>query len=403
MTHLVVAVREFRGWQDALAAQAARFEANREGVTVEIRAVPLHELEHALHTGEDPGWDIVLALTDWLPGLIGDGRLVDLQPMIDADPPEGWPQGWTESLLQLQRDERGHAFALPYHDGPEVLLYRRDLFEDPDEGDAFRARYGRELTLPADWDEFRQVAEHFNRPDRGLHGCLLAAAPDGHNNVYDFLLQLWTRGGDVFGDGGRVGVADPVAVESLDYLIGLIADGLTQPEPRRHDSVASGELYAAGKAAMMVNWLGYSALTDLPGSPTQGLSACGPIPADRRGGPVSLSVYWVLGVLATSANAELAYAFIRHVISAEMDLITARSGATACRRSTWDDPAILAEFPFYAAMEPAHRVARTLPALRSWSRLNELLNQTVDRAHIEGSARAALEDCARQMDKEDWR
>lgn len=398
-----MAVREFRGWQDALERQGAAFQRRHPGVSVEVLAMPLAEFEQRLLGGGEPEWDVVLALTDWLPQLMGDGILRDLSAAISDAPPPGWPDCWMSSLRGLQTDSAGRSFALPYHDGPEVLLYRRDLFDDPSEQTSFASRFGRPLTLPSDWGQFREVAEHFSRPDEGRYGCLLAGAPDGHNNVYDFLLQLWSRGGDLFHPDGSSAVGDAVAVDSMNYLIELVTAGLTQPDPRRDDSVATGERYAAGEAAMMVNWSGYSAMADRVGSPTRGVSGCAPLPGGT--GPessVSLSVYWVLGVLASSRHNAPAYEFIRHATSPDMDRITARSGATACRTSTWRDPEILAEFPFYAALEGAHSVARTLPPLRSWARLNGLLNDAVDAAHVGGDSSAALAACANAMDKESW-
>jgi len=40
-------------------------------------------------------------------------------------------------------------------------------------------------------------ARFLHQPDAGSMARFLAAFPDGHNSVYDFLLQLWTRGGDL--------------------------------------------------------------------------------------------------------------------------------------------------------------------------------------------------------------
>ena len=92
---------------------------------------------------------------------------------------------------------------LPYHDGPECLIYRTDLFEDPDEQARYLAQHGQPLNVPRTWDEFQQVARFFQRPETDLYGTVFAAYPDGHNTVYDFCLQLWTRGGELFDEQGK--------------------------------------------------------------------------------------------------------------------------------------------------------------------------------------------------------
>ena len=39
-------------------------------------------------------------------------------------------------------------YGLPFHDGPECLIYRKDLFENENEKLAFKKVYGRELAPP---------------------------------------------------------------------------------------------------------------------------------------------------------------------------------------------------------------------------------------------------------------
>src|SRR5690606_31597922 len=120
-------------------------------------------------------------------------------------PPEDYPQGWPYSLLELQRcGER--ILGLPFHDGPECLIYRKDLFGDPVFRRDYRQRFAAELRPPRTWEEFRRVARYFHRPEEGLYGAVLAGYPDGHNAVFDFCLQVWSRGGSLLDNGGAVNI-----------------------------------------------------------------------------------------------------------------------------------------------------------------------------------------------------
>lgn len=58
----------------------------------------------------------------------------------------------------------GKLMGVPQYYNFEMLFYRKDLLEDPKEQKAFKARYGRELTIPKTYDELQQVAEFFHRP-----------------------------------------------------------------------------------------------------------------------------------------------------------------------------------------------------------------------------------------------
>jgi len=92
----------------------------------------------------------------------------------------------------------GKLYALPINQDAMGLVIRRDLFESPEERAAFRKRYGRELRVPETYDELRDTAEFFTRPERGLHGLALYGAEDydasssAFNNVFwSFGAALW--------------------------------------------------------------------------------------------------------------------------------------------------------------------------------------------------------------------
>ena len=147
--------------------------------------------------------DIMMVCTDWYPTLSAANALAPLNDFIDQNPPPDWPDGWTDSMLQLQTSG-GRILGLPYHDGPEMFIYRRDLFENEIEKNSFIERFGRALEPPKNWTEFLEVSQYFTRPEDGLHGTLLATFPDAHNIIYDFFIQLWTRGGEVLDADGKV-------------------------------------------------------------------------------------------------------------------------------------------------------------------------------------------------------
>lgn len=380
---LRVAYREFDGFDRALRRQVDAFRQVDPTVEVELVSHPITDLYRLMVAGDGcrtGDWDLFLASSDWLPALIDSGRLRAVSPQLETDPPGGWPGGWDESLLTLQRDRDGTTYGLPYHDGPEVLMYRADLFDDPGERAAFHERFARPLTPPTSWTEFRQVAEFFTRPETGLAGCVVAAFPDGHNNVYDFLLQLWSRGGQVL-DEGRAAFDGPAGVAGLEYLRELVRDsGACQPDPRAHDSVAAGALFATGAAAMTCNWAGFASVAELPGSPVAGrlryeLVPRGPGPDGRH---VTLSVYWVATIPAGASDPALAWDLLRHLGSAGSDRITAEEGSIGCRLSTWEDPDIKRRFPCTAQLERLHRGAQTMPAIPDYPAVNEILSQAVD-------------------------
>ncbi|GAA2756458.1 ABC transporter substrate-binding protein [Actinopolymorpha rutila] len=396
--------REFTGFEKAFGRQVAAFRETHPGVDVELVPADIPELYRQMVEGpgcESGEWDLFLCNTDWLPTLMERGALRRLDPHLDAAPPRDWPDGWSPALRRVQTAADGTTYGIPYHDGPQMLMYRGDLFDDPAEQKRFEADHGRPLRPPRTWPEFLEVARFFTRPDEDLYGCVLAAMPDGHNSVYDFLIQLWSRGGRVL-DGGRAAFAGPEGVQALGFLRDLIrVHRVTQPNPRDYESVRSGDYYASGHGAMMWNWSGFAVVADLPGSRVRGRNRLGLIPRGDApaGRHVSLSVYWVLTIPAGSRQPDLAWEFARHVASAEMDRVTATEGAVGCRLSTWRDPAIQQEFASYRLIEETYRDVETMPALACYPEINEVLNEEIDMVYTGAKAvEEALNDAARRAD-----
>ena len=379
-----IAVRRYPQFEAAIRAQWEAFEREaRSGLTLDLVALDLHALEDALFASggmANGDWDIAFVATDWVSAMHARGCAVDLAPLLQRAPPPDYPQGWSPSLLHLQRI--GDAvLGVPYHDGPECLIYRRDLFDDPAQQSEFRARFGRALAPPTTWAAFHETARFFHRPADGLYGTVFAAFPDGHNSVYDFLLQLWTRGGELFTPAGKLRFATPQAEAALTgYRALLNDDAAVHPECLQLDSVAAGLRFAAGEAAMMVNWFGFATHAHLAAeSAVRGLVDVADVPAGPGGSSVSLNVYWLLAMPTGTPHRELATRFLLHTQTPAMDKLTTTSGAIGCRRSTWNDAEVNALLPFYRRMESLHRNAREIPQREDWPRIAATIDLLVTR------------------------
>lgn len=365
---LRVAVRRFGPFEAAIAASWESFR-RAGGCPLRLEAVPLglEELHAALLGGgglRRGDWDAGFLVSDWLAEARGAGALLDLGPRLEADPPEGYPDAWPPSLLRLQ--SFGPAvLGLPYHDGPECLVYRTDLVSRP----------------PRTWEEFGAEARRLSDPARRRWGTVFAGRPDGHNTVYDFCLQLWSRGGELFGPGGEVTLATAAAEAALEGYRRLRTDPSAHPDSPRLDSVQSGEAFARGEAALMVNWFGFAALGQTAAdSAVRGRVGVAPVPAGPGGRSVSLNVYWLLGIGSGSAHPDEAYAFLRHCAGPGADRQLTLGGGIGCRRSTWADPAVRAALPFFGALGELHGSARELPRRVRWPELASVIDRLASEA-----------------------
>ncbi len=131
----------------------------------------------------EPGW--VLPLNDYIE-----------KSGFDID-------DWSQSLLDMVTDSDGNILAIPMDANIFMLAYRTDLFEDPDEKAAFKAKYGYDLAPPKTTDEWLEIAEFFTRDTTG----------DGENDLFGFgigqrvpehvywpMYMGWTFGSELFDD-----------------------------------------------------------------------------------------------------------------------------------------------------------------------------------------------------------
>jgi len=377
-----IAVRRFGPFESAIRKQWDAFEqAQRTGLHLDAAAMDLHELHDALFDSDGLArgdLDVAFINTDWVAQANERHCLLDLNPMIRSSPPDGYPEAWPRSLLRLQ-DIDGRVLGLPYHDGPECLIYRTDLLNDPVEQAAYQARYGAPLRVPETWTEFRRIARHFHRPDEGLYGTVYAAYPDGHNTVYDFCLQVWTRGGELTDAQGKLRLDTSHAREALQFLRETVNDAtFVHPACREMDSVKSGLAFAAGEAALMVNWFGFASMAEtIAESRVKGCVGVADIPHTDGAPGASLNIYWLLCIGAGSPHQDVAWRFLRHCASAEMDKLLTLEGAIGCRRSTWIDEDVNRIVPFYRAMERLHAGAREMPRMAQWPAVATVIDRMV--------------------------
>lgn len=380
-----IAVRRFEPFEIAIRTQWEKFARDTAvDLELEIVAFDLPDLYDTLFVqkGLASGtWDIAFLSTDWIAAAAEQMCLTDLAGKLSEDPPEGYPGAWMPSLLRMQTvGER--ILGVPYHNGPECLLLRKDLFNDPIEQHRYCERFGTPLRVPQTWEEFRQVASFFQRPEKHLYGAAFAAFPDGHNTVYDFLLQLWSRGGELFQD-GKVRFASPECARALEFYRSILSEDAVHPNCREMDSVKSGLAFAAGEVALMVNWFGFAAMAEtLDSSCVKGSVDVAPVPSADGDTPISLNSYWLLAIAYGSKHQDTAYQFLKFCMSAQMDKLLTLAGATGCRRSTWKDAEVTERIPVCSRLEELHAWARELPRRADWpeiaSHIDRVMSQTIN-------------------------
>ena len=385
MEKIRIAVRKFDPFESTLRKLWDAFSLqNNIKIEAEMVALELHDLyettisEKGLKEGK---WDIAHINTDWIYDAANENAVLNLFSLIGENPPENYPFGWHKSLLHLQKLSNG-IFGLPFHDGPECLIYRKDLFENDTEKENFKKQFGYELTTPKTWQEFAEIATFFNRPEQNLYGAVFANYPDGHNMVFDFCLQLWTRGGSLLNNKKQIDIHNDAAIKALDFYRKIVNDkNAVHPKSREFGSVEAGLAFAEGQAAMAINWFGFASMAEvIEESKVKGKIDITSLPSDPDHKTASLNVYWLYTIGSGSKHKKLAYDFLRFATTPESDKLLTTEGGIGCRKSTWKDEEINTLIPFYHKLEMLHENVLTLPQTPIWPKVAELIDRAVLKA-----------------------
>ncbi|AXP80117.1 putative ABC transporter-binding protein precursor [Mariniflexile rhizosphaerae] len=377
-----IAIRKFEPFETALAKLWDAFcTENNLSMEAELVALELDELYEETITNkglQNGNWDIAHINTDWIFDAVNVQAVENLSPIIAQNPPQDFPDGWHKSLLHLQQIN-DNIYGLPFHDGPECLLFRKDLFEDTSEKENFKKLYGYELQPPKTWEQFTEIATFFNRPEQNLYGCVFANYPDGHNMVFDFCLQLWTHGGSLLNSENQIDINTREAIKALDFYRTIVKNKkMTHPYSEDFGSVEAGMAFAKGEASMAINWFGFASMCEvIEGSLVKGKVDIAEIPHDKNCNSASLNVYWLYTIGSGSRNKELAYNFLKFATTPASDKLLTNEGGIGCRKSTWNDAEINKTIPYYHKLGMLHENALTLPQTPVWHKVAALIDGMV--------------------------
>jgi multiple sugar transport system substrate-binding protein len=249
-------------WEPANGLQELAKDFEKEtGIAVAVQQIPLASYQDKvfLEFGNPrTAFDIVIGDSQW----IGRGATKGLYEELTA---------WLPTVVELDSihpraarylceypEGSGRWFAAPCETDAVGLAYRKDWFEDPAEREAFRRRYGRELAVPATWEEFRDVAEFFQRPAEKRYGCAMPTS-----RAYDGLTMgvqnlLWAFGGAWHAEGSNqvVGHLDtPQTAAAVDFFAGLLKLG-----PKGAQNLDYGDVlqqFTNGSTAMLLNYFAF--------------------------------------------------------------------------------------------------------------------------------------------------
>lgn len=151
-------------------------------------------------------YNLIVSDSQWLGAFAEPGWIVKLNDVIKENPELNieWYDKVVVDTYMTYPDGTDQLWGLPQEGDVIVLFVRKDLFSDPKEMAAFKAKYSMDLPQTfEDWEkvtmpDFEKMAEFFTRPDKSIWGTAMQ-----YQKEYDFMTMylypfMFSMGGDIW-------------------------------------------------------------------------------------------------------------------------------------------------------------------------------------------------------------
>ncbi len=258
------------------------FEAANPNIKVDVQVINWNDIDKQVATMIQNGQVPDILQTGDYSGFVADQLLykVDevLSPEVSGD------------MLQKFADYGkvdGTAYGIPFVSSARALFYNKELFSKAGIAEP-----------PKTWDEIKAAAKKLK--DAGVSQPFGLPLGQEEAQAESFLWMLGNGGG--YKDAsGKWAINSPQNVETFTYLKGMVAEGLTTPNPGTKDRKTVWEDFGAGKVGM-VN----GGPMSIPIFDAAGLKDYGVVPIPGKAGPLDTTLGVMDWIMAFNKNGHAA-------------------------------------------------------------------------------------------------
>ena len=252
----------FAQWDPANYLQQLCDEYTKEsGVKIKVVQEPwgtYGDRVFAEFAAKGTSYDMVVSDSQWMGQGAMQGHYVELTDIyMEELNGKSMVPSLTTSYAEYPPGSKRY-WSLPTEGDTMVWAYRKDLFENADEKAAFKAKYGYDLAVPDTWDQLKDIAEFFTRPDKNFYGLGVQVSKDydcilmGIENVFFSYGAAW---GDYEKNVAEGVVNSPQAVQALEFFKGLRA--YMPPGSGNMCWQEINDAFVTGQIAMALNFVAW--------------------------------------------------------------------------------------------------------------------------------------------------
>lgn len=341
---------------------------NQSGISTRITILPHHQFYESLmekhYAAQDASFDVFMYDIPWLSSLAAGNILADITDDIrKIDTSIFLPD-----CLQYFSAFQNRYYGVPFMYAPQILYYRKDLFENTE----LKAQYEKQTNItlrpPRTWKEFNTISEFFTHRTSAIpYGTSIPAA-------YSECLapEIYTRirafGGRLFNKAGELCLDDKIALQAYDSFLHSVQ--AAKPDYRSATDVSVVQDFLQGDTAMLITYPSF--LTDVVD--LQKSSMIGSIGYYHIPGRSPLLGGWSLGISSRSELKNEAVEFLKWTCDQKTANYFALLGGQTAITSTYTNDELVNLYPWLPLYYSTY--AYTRPVIPPRLKNRKILSQT---------------------------
>lgn len=254
----------------------------------------------------------------------------DLNGVIPAEAIAGF-----DALAIKNSTVDGRLVQLPRHSDISNLFYKKSLFEDQANKDAFKSEFGYELAPPETWDQVKDQAMFF------------ADAPNFYGTQYvgkdeaitgRFYEMLVANGGALFDEDWNPTFNSEAGVMTVQWFKDLYDAKAVPAGVLNYLWDDTGLGFASGTVALNLDWAGWASFFNDPAnSKVAGDIGLVRAPKGAGGKRTGWSGSHSFSITETCDNVDAAASFVTFLTDHDQQMVEARKGLLPTRTQVWAD------------------------------------------------------------------
>lgn len=317
-------------------------------------------------------------------------------------PLKDWPQAKVVDSKEASLDKflpaavaggayKGENYGMPVNGNVYMYVYRSDLFNDPKEKEAFKAKYKAELKAPKTTAEMKNVAEFFTRPPKMYGFAPFTKLSEG--TTVEAIWVLGTFGVKILDDKLRVVVDEKKAVEAFRFYNDMMK--YAPPGANSWHHAERMAAYSRGMIAQIMTWPSFVKDLENPEkSLVVGKNAYAEPPAGPQGAPAAVAGTWTLAIPKSSKSRALASEFATWWASASFGKTLVPQGMNPARKDLLSDPELVKGNPWFPGVLANFGRAIVRPRFPEYKQISDVISLQFTKMV---SAQSTPEEAAKNM------